>query len=112
MMGDAADNIPGIPGVGEKTAQKFIAEYENMEGLFENTDQLKGKIKEKVEEGKQMGLLSKKLVTIITDVPIPFEEDKLRVEQKNEEAIKTLFEHLEFRTLLPKSISCKIKCSK
>lgn len=107
MMGDTADNIPGIPGVGEKTAQKFIAEYESMEWLFENTDQLKGKIKEKVEEGKQMGLLSKKLVTIITDVPIPFEEDKLRVEQKNEEAIKTLFEHLEFRTLLPRVLSAK-----
>lgn len=107
MMGDTADNIPGIPGVGKKTAQKFIAEYESMEGLFENTDQLKGKIKEKVEEGKQMGLLSKKLVTIITDVPIKFEEGKLRVEQKNEEAIKTLFEHLEFRTLLDRVLSVK-----
>ncbi len=107
MMGDTADNIPGIPGVGEKTAQKFIAEFESMEGLFENTDQLKGKIKEKVEAGKQMGLLSKKLVTIITDVPVPFEQDKLRVEQKNEEAIKTLFEHLEFRTLLPRVLSAK-----
>tara|TARA_E500000331_G_scaffold340781_1_gene372450 strand:- start:5504 stop:8275 length:2772 start_codon:yes stop_codon:yes gene_type:complete len=107
MMGDTADNIPGIPGVGEKTAQKFIAEYESMEGLFKNTDQLKGKIKEKVEEGKQMGLLSKKLVTIITDVPIPFEEDKLRVVQKNEEAIKKLFEQLEFRALLPRVLSAK-----
>ena len=107
MMGDTADNIPGIPGVGEKTAQKFIAEYESMEGLFKNTDQLKGKIKEKVEEGKQMGLLSKKLVTIITDVPIPFEEDKLRVVQKNQEAIKKLFEQLEFRALLPRVLSAK-----
>jgi DNA polymerase-1 len=107
MMGDSADNIPGIPGVGKKTAQKFIAEYESMEGLFENTHQLKGKMKEKVDEGREMGLLSKKLVTIITDVPIEFNEKELRVEPKDKQAIQALFEELEFRTLLPRVLSSK-----
>ena len=107
MMGDTADNIPGIPGVGKKTAQKFIAEFGSMEGLFENTDKLKGKMKEKVEQGKQIGLLSKKLVTIITDVPIAFEEKKLKVSQKDEGKIKSLFEQLEFRALLPRVLSAK-----
>ena len=65
MMGDTADNIPGIPGIGEKTAQKFIKEYGSMEGLFANSHQLKGKIKEKVESSEEIGLLCKKLVTII-----------------------------------------------
>ena len=107
MMGDTADNIPGIPGVGKKTAQKFIAEFGSMEGLFENTDMLKGKIKEKVESGKEIGLQSKQLVTIITDVSIEFEAEELRVERKNEDAIKTLFEELEFRALLPRVLSSK-----
>ena len=107
MMGDTADNIPGIPGVGKKTAQKFIAEFGSMEGLFENTDMLKGKIKEKVESGKEIGLQSKQLVTIITDVPIEFEAEELRVERKDEDAIKTLFEELEFRALLPRVLSSK-----
>jgi len=108
MMGDSADNIPGIPGVGKKTAQKFLAEYESMEALFENTHQLKGKIKEKVDEGREMGLLSKKLVTIITDVPIEFNEKELIVESKDNQAIETLFEELEFRTLLPRVLSSKL----
>ena len=107
MMGDTADNIPGIPGVGKKTAQKLIAEYGSMEGLFENTDKLKGKMKENVEEGKEIGLQSKQLVTIITDVPIEFEEPELRLEPKNEEAIKSLFEELEFRALLPRILASK-----
>ena len=107
MMGDTADNIPGIPGVGKKTAQKFIAEFGSMEELFENTDMLKGKIKEKVESGKEIGLQSKQLVTIITDVPIEFEAEELRVERKDEDAIKTLFEELEFRALLPRVLSSK-----
>ena len=107
MMGDTADNIPGIPGVGKKTAQKLIAEYGSMEGLFENTDKLKGKMKENVEEGKEIGLQSKQLVTIITDVPIEFEEPELRLEPKNEEAIKSLFEELEFRALLPRVLASK-----
>ena len=107
MMGDTADNIPGIPGVGEKTAQKFIAEFGSMEGLFENTHQLKGKMKEKVESAKEIGLQSKQLVTIITDVPIDFYEQDLRVEKKDEDAIKSLFEELEFRALLPRVLASK-----
>ena len=107
MMGDTADNIPGIPGVGKKTAQKFIAEYGSMEGLFENTDKLKGKMKEKVETAKDIGLQSKQLVTIITDVPIEFDAEDLRVEAKDEEAIKSLFEELEFRALLPRVLASK-----
>ena len=107
MMGDTADNIPGIPGVGEKTAQKFIAEFGSMEGLFENTHKLKGKMKEKVESAKEIGLQSKQLVTIITDVPINFYEKDLRVEKKDEDAIRSLFEELEFRTLLPRVLASK-----
>ena len=107
MMGDTADNIPGIPGVGKKTAQKFISEYDSMEGLFENTDKLKGKMQEKVETGKEIGLQSKQLVTIITDVPIDFQEQELRVEANDDNAIKMLFEELEFRALLARILTSK-----
>ena len=107
MMGDTADNIPGIPGVGKKTAQKFIAEFGSMEGLFENTHKLKGKMKEKVESAKELGLQSKQLVTIITDVPIDFYEKDLRIEKKDEDAIKSLFDELEFRALLPRVLASK-----
>ena len=88
MMGDASDNIPGIPGVGKKTAQKFIKEYGSMEGLFENTADLKGKMKEKVESAKEIGLLCKKLATIITDVPIELDEKSLIISPRNEEKIR------------------------
>lgn len=100
MMGDSADNIPGIKGIGKKTAQKFLREYDSMEGLFENAHHLKGKIKEKVESSKEIGLLCKKLVTIITDVPIEFNAEALRYKPLNLEKLITLFEELEFRTLL------------
>ena len=105
MMGDTADNIPGIPGIGKKTAQKFIKEYGSMEGLFANSHQLKGKIKEKVESSEEIGLLCKKLVTIITDVPIEFNEDAMKITHKNEEKIRQLFEELEFRNLLQRVLS-------
>ncbi|MHC9089270.1 DNA polymerase I [Tenacibaculum sp. IMCC1] len=99
MMGDSVDNIPGLPGVGEKTAKKFLAAYGSMEGLFENTHDLKGKMREKVEANQELGLLSKKLATIMLDVPVELELDKLVFEQPNIEATKEIFTELEFRRL-------------
>lgn len=100
MMGDSADNIPGLPGVGEKTAKKFIAQFGSMEGLFENTDQLKGKMKEKVEANKALGLLSKQLATIILDVPVQFDEEDFVLSAPDTEKVKSIFEELEFRRLI------------
>ncbi len=99
MMGDASDNIPGLPGVGEKTAKKFLAAYGSMENLFENTHELKGKMKEKVEANKELGLLSKELATIMLDVPVEFHEEDFEFSQPNMEAISELFNELEFRRL-------------
>lgn len=99
MMGDAVDNIPGIPGVGEKTAQKLVKEFGSLEGLLENTHQLKGKLKENVEQFKNQAILSKKLATIILDAPVPFDEEQLRLKDWNKEKLKDLLEELEFRTL-------------
>jgi len=99
LMGDAVDNIPGIPGVGEKTAQKFISEFGSVEGLLANTHQLKGKMKEKVEAGAELARLSKQLATVITDVPVSFDEEALRVDPPNQEALKELFAELEFRNM-------------
>ncbi len=99
MMGDSVDNIPGLPGVGEKTAKKFLAAYGSMEGLFENIHELKGKMKEKVEANQELGLLSKKLATIMLDVPVELEQDKLIFEQPDVEKTKEIFTELEFRRL-------------
>jgi len=99
LMGDAVANIPGIPGVGEKTAQKFIQEFGSVEALLANTHQLKGKMKEKVEAGAEMAMLSKQLATVITNVPIEFHEESLRLDPPNEEALKELFAELEFRNM-------------
>lgn len=104
MMGDSADNIPGISGVGEKTAQKFLKQFDSMEGLFENSHTLKGKIKETVESSKEIGLLCKKLVTIILNVPIEFDEKILKYQQLDIIKITNLFEELEFKTLLKRII--------
>jgi len=100
MMGDTADNIPGIPGVGKKTAQKFLKKYDTIEGLFANSNDLKGKMKENIESSEAIGLLCKKLVTIITDVPIELDENNLKYEPINIKKTTELFEELEFRTLL------------
>lgn len=100
LQGDAVDNIPGIPGVGAKTAVKFLKQYGSVEGLLENTHELKGKMKEKVEANKEQALLSKKLATIKLDVPIAYEPDKLVLDAPNEEALRELFEELEFRTIM------------
>ena len=99
MMGDASDNIPGITGVGKKTAQKFIAEFGSIEGLFANTDKLQGRIQEKVIASKEIGMLSKKLVTIITDVPIDFDEEKMAVNLNDRDEIERVFIDLEFRNI-------------
>ena len=99
MMGDAADNIPGISGVGKKTAQKFIAEYDSIEGLFANADSLKGKIQEKVKASKEIGMMSKKLVTIITDVPIDFDEENMKLDISNKKDVNSFFDELEFRNI-------------
>ena len=96
MMGDSVDNIPGLPGVGEKTAKKFIAEYGSMENLLANTDQIKGKLKEKIEQNMDKGILSKKLATIILDVPIEYDFKNFKLEEPNSEKIKEIFDELEF----------------
>ncbi len=99
MWGDAVDNIPGIPGVGEKTAKKFIQQYGSMEELFKNTADLKGKMKENVENFQEQGLLSKMLATIIVDVPVPFDPIDLRLDEPDKEAVLKIFTELEFRNL-------------
>ncbi len=102
LMGDKVDNIPGIPGVGEVTAMKFIKEYGTIENLLRHIEDLKGKMKEKVEAGKEMAIQSKRLATIITDVPIDTDLNKLKTQELDKEAVKTLFEELEFRSLINK----------
>ncbi len=99
MMGDSVDNIPGIPGVGDKTAKKFIKDYGSIEGLYENTHELKGKLKEKVEENHNLAMLSKKLATIITDVPIAYELENLKISKPSSEQIISIFDELEFKRL-------------
>ena len=100
MMGDASDNVPGISGVGQKTAQKFISEFGSIEALFANTDKLQGKIKEKVISSKDVGLLSKKLVTIITDVPIEFDEHSMKLNILDKDKVENIFKELEFRNVM------------
>ena len=100
LMGDTADNIPGCPGVGEKTAQKLIAQFGSIESLLEHTDQLKGAIKTKVETNREQILFSKFLATIKTDVPISLDMDGLKREEPDKEELKRIFEDLEFRSLL------------
>ncbi|MGB4929884.1 MAG: DNA polymerase I, partial [Chitinophagales bacterium] len=99
LMGDAVDNIPGVPGVGEKTAKKLIQEFGSVEGLYENTDKLKGKLQENVVNNKEQALMSKHLATIMLDVPVEFEEDKLIIEDPDKETLSAIFQELEFRKL-------------
>lgn len=99
LWGDAVDNIPGIPGIGEKTAKKLIQEFGSIEGLIANTDKLKGKLQENVINYTEQGLISKKLATILLDVPIALEEEKLLLQEPNREVLEPLFAELEFRTL-------------
>lgn len=108
MWGDSADNIPGIPGVGEKTAKKFIADYGSIENLLEHADELKGKMKEKVKENAEQALLSKQLATIRLDVPVTFDPNALIVEDPDTEKLKTVFSELEFRTLSERILGARI----
>ena len=99
MMGDAADNIPGLPGVGEVTAKKLLKEFGSMENLFANTDQLKGALKEKIEANKEKGILSKKLATILLDCPVTFNEKDYELSKPDVEKTDALFIELEFRQM-------------
>ena len=99
MMGDAADNIPGLPGVGEKTAKKLLAEFGSMENLLDNTHQLKGALKEKIEANKEKGILSKKLATILLDCPVTFNENDYELSKPDVEKTDALFMELEFRQM-------------
>lgn len=99
MMGDSADNIPGLPGVGDKTAKKFIAAYGSMEGLLDNTDQLKGKMKEKVEANADLGRLSKQLATIMLDCDVTFDATDYELSEPDAEAVGKKFDELEFRRM-------------
>ncbi|MBK7878989.1 MAG: DNA polymerase I [Saprospiraceae bacterium] len=99
LMGDAVDNIPGIPGVGEKTAVKLLQEFDTVENLIAHKDQISGKLKDKVTEFADQALLSKKLATISLDAPVKFEEKAYRIEGANKEKLAELFRELEFRSL-------------
>ena len=100
LMGDSSDNIPGCPGVGEKTAQKLIAQFGSIENLLSHSNELKGALKTKVETNKEMIAFSKFLATIKTDVPIELNMDELKRESPDEEALRKIFEEMEFRTLI------------
>ncbi len=108
LMGDKVDNIPGIPGVGEKTAIQLIKDFGSIENLLVNTDKLKGKLKEKVEEHKDKAILSKKLATIICDAPIDLDEAQLLLKEPNKDALRELFMELEFRRLAEQVLGEKI----
>ena len=107
MMGDSVDNIPGLPGVGKKTAQKFINQYGSMEGLISNLKHVKGKLREKIEAAKEQGILSKKLATINIETPIEFNQQDLKLKDFDFDKIKVLFEELEFKTLFKRILSYK-----
>lgn len=109
LMGDASDNIPGCPGVGEKTAQKLIAQFGNIENLLAHTDQLKGALRTKVEENRKQIEFSRFLATIKTDVPLPLDMDALKRESPDEEELRKIFQELEFRTLLERIFKEKPK---
>jgi len=99
LMGDSVDNIPGIPGVGEKTAAKLLKEYQTLENVLANADKIKGALGEKVRNGKDLAIMSKKLATIITELPVEFHEEDFRIKEQNKEALKEIFTELEFKQI-------------
>ena len=99
MMGDAVDNIPGLPGVGDKTAKKLLKIYGNIEAVLENSHEIKGKLGEKIGANKAQGLLSKKLATIMLDVPVKFEAEKYKFDDPDHSEVNSLFDELEFRRI-------------
>ena len=105
LMGDTADNIPGCPGVGEKTAQKLIAQFGSIENLLAHTDELKGAIKKKVEENEEQIRFSKFLATIKTDVPVELDMETLKRREPDEKELRRIFEQLEFRTLIERVLN-------
>lgn len=100
MMGDASDNIPGLPGVGEKTAKKFLAEYGTMENLLAHASEVGGALGKKIEENKELGLLSKQLATIETDVPVEFDHKAFHLDAPDLEQVRAIFQRLEFRRMM------------
>ena len=105
LMGDKVDNIPGIPGVGEKTAIQLIKDFGSVEHLLENTDKLKGKLKEKVENNRDMAIQSKRLATIYLDCPVELDEEKLVLQPINKAALSEIFKELEFRAIAQKVLN-------
>ena len=99
LMGDAVDNIPGIPGIGEKTAAKLLAEYDSLENVLANAENIKGALGEKVKAGKELAIMSKKLATIITNVPVQFHEEDFKLKDWNKDMLREIFTDLEFRTV-------------
>ena len=111
MMGDAVDNIPGIKGVGEKTAAKLLKEYSTLENVLANADNIKGALGEKVRAGKELAIMSKKLATIITNVPVEFHEENFLIKEMNKEALKEIFAELEFKTLGKRLLGEEVEAS-
>jgi DNA polymerase I len=109
LMGDSVDNIPGIPGIGEKTAAKLLAEYDTIENILANAEHIKGALGEKVRNGKDLAMMSKKLATIITNVPVPFHEEDFRIKEKNTEDLTEVFNELEFRALSKRVLGTESK---
>ncbi len=111
LMGDAVDNIPGIKGVGEKTAAKLLQEYDTLENILDNADKIKGAVGEKVKAGKEAALMSKKLATIILDVPVEFHEENFRLKGMNKDLLEEIFTALEFKTMGERILGKKVSAT-
>jgi DNA polymerase-1 len=109
LMGDAVDNIPGIAGVGEKTAAKLLKEYQSLENILANADNIKGSLGEKIRGGKEAAIMSKKLATIIIDVPTEFHEENFRIKELNKETLREVFTELEFRGFIKRVLGEEIQ---